>query len=238
MSLALFDCAYRYIRHTELRLINDLPLEYVKAMITDTLGPLQPQRKTGMEKFHRAGVSEDFDLLDFWQWSMSDLVNNTKRGILAEYIVAKALGISTAGVRREWIAYDLEMQNGTRIEVKSAAYIQSWAQSRLSSVQFVVRKRLGWDGESNISDPVPRRYADLYVFALLAHKDKPTIDPLDLTQWCFWVVPTKFLDERKRSQHSITVASLYRLIGDPVDYWNLASQVASVLASVERSTDL
>jgi hypothetical protein len=199
------------------------------------LPPLQTMRKTGTEAFRRADTSEGFDLLDFWQWNMSDLVSNATRGVLAEYIVARALGISTSGVRAEWAAYDLKMPDGTRIEVKSAAYIQTWAQRNLSSISFGVAKRLAWDAETNSTDLIPNRHADVYVFALLAHKDKATIDPLDLNQWQFWAVPTRVLNERKRSQHSITVPSLVGLVGDGVDYWNLAPKVESVLKPVENN---
>jgi hypothetical protein len=33
--------------------------------------------------------------------------------------------------------------------------------------------------------PDAKRQADVYVFALLAHEDRTTIDPLDLDQWKF-----------------------------------------------------
>ena len=32
----------------------------------------------------------DFNLLSFWKWAASDLVDNTWRGVPAEYLVAKA----------------------------------------------------------------------------------------------------------------------------------------------------
>jgi len=48
--------------------------------------------KTGKEKFHEDGKLLAHDLLSFWQWSASDLVGNAMRGILAEYIVASAVG--------------------------------------------------------------------------------------------------------------------------------------------------
>jgi hypothetical protein len=48
------------------------------------------------------------ELIEFWQWSISDLVSNVSRGVLAEFIVAKALEINTvSNVRDEWAAYDL-----------------------------------------------------------------------------------------------------------------------------------
>jgi hypothetical protein len=37
---------------------------------------------------------------DFWGWSRSDLLDNTERGVLAEFIVATALDIPADGVRQ------------------------------------------------------------------------------------------------------------------------------------------
>ena len=51
-------------------------------------------RKTGHEPFHHNGKTYLPTLLDFWQWSCSDLVNNVLRGQLAEFLVACALGVA------------------------------------------------------------------------------------------------------------------------------------------------
>jgi hypothetical protein len=189
------------------------------------LGRLKIRRLSGLEVFHNNGVPHDFAVADFWSWSTSDLVDNTTRGVLAEYIVARALAIPTDQARDDWGAFDLRTDEGLRIEVKSAAYVQSWTQQRLSTIQFVVSKRLGWDPETNEMGTEARRHADIYVFALLAHRDKTTIDPLDLSQWQFWAVPTRDLDERSRSQHSITLTSLLKLAGDPVGFEGLTAAV-------------
>jgi len=204
-------------------------------MSSTHLPRLQAKRLSGSEPFHHEGQRVAFDVLDFWRWSTSDLVLNTTRGVLAEYIVAKALGISTDCVRDSWTAYDLLTANGVRVEVKSAAYIQSWAQDRLSTIQFVVPKRLGWDPETNETDTEPRRHADVYVFALLAHEEQETLDPLNLSQWQFWAVPTKVLDDRERSQHSITLNSLRGLAGDPVTFAGLSDAVHRAAGTTGRS---
>jgi hypothetical protein len=54
--------------------------------------------------------------------------------------VAKALGISTPSVRDEWSAFDLQMPEGLKVQVKSVAYIQTWYQSSLSKISFRTRK--------------------------------------------------------------------------------------------------
>ena len=64
-------------------------------------------QKTGNEYFSYDGMPAGFLLNDFWRWQSSDLLNNTLRGVLAEYIVAKALGIKTNGPRVDWEPYDL-----------------------------------------------------------------------------------------------------------------------------------
>jgi len=56
------------------------------------LGRLAVVRRSGNEQFHSGKKSLPFNVLDFWRWSASDLISNTTRGILAEYIVARACG--------------------------------------------------------------------------------------------------------------------------------------------------
>lgn len=193
--------------------------------MSGNLGRLTIKRKTGQEPFKAAGKILGFTLSDFWRWSVSDLVSNTTRGRLAEFIVARALSASTDGVRDEWQAYDLLMPNGLKIEVKSAAYLQSWQQKEPSKIVFQTPKTRAWDPETNRQSPESKRQADVYVFALLAHKDKATIDPLNLDQWRFYVLPTSTLNARKRSQHSITLKSLEDLAGSSIGYDRLCDAV-------------
>jgi hypothetical protein len=101
--------------------------------------------------------------------------------------------------------------SGARVEVKSAAYLQSWYQKRFSWITFSMRKTLAWDPDTEKFAAVAQRHAQAYMFALLAHTDKPTVNPLDLDQWTFYVLPTAVLDARTRSQDSITLKTLQEL---------------------------
>jgi hypothetical protein len=175
---------------------------------------------SGSEPFCDGEHELGFNLLSFWQWSTSDIVSNATRGVLAEYLVAQAIG-AASGVRDEWAAYDLDDPRGIAIEVKSAAYIQSWHQERYSTITFNYPKTLVWDPEANLQSSVKKRQAQVYLFALLSHKDQATLNPLDVSQWEFYVLPTATLDQRTRSQHSITLKSLMDLHGDPVRYSDL-----------------
>jgi hypothetical protein len=150
-----------------------------------------------------------FTLIDFWRWSGSDLTNNAMRGVLAEFLVARALGCSL-GVRTEWDAYDLLTPAGVRIEVKSSAYLQSWHQEKHSTPCFSIGVRCGWDAATNTYAATPCRAAQVYVFALLHHKDKSTVDPLQTDQWTFYVLPTSVLNEKFPAGKTIGLASLLK----------------------------
>ncbi len=177
-------------------------------MDENSLGRLKVEQKTGTEKFQLFGADLDFGIAEFWRWSASDLVSNTARGILAEFLVAKALGIVDGEPREEWAAFDLKMADGRKIEVKSAAFLQSWAQERPSAVTFGYGRRRSWNADTNRLEEVPGRQADIYVFALLNHLDKKTVDPMKLDQWRFYTASTSAIAARCRSQHSITLKSL------------------------------
>jgi hypothetical protein len=169
--------------------------------------------------------------LAFWQWSVSDLVSNVTRGRLAEFVVARALGIRTDGVRDEWAAFDLITPTSVKVEVKSAAFIQSWHQVRLSSISFVTPATRAWDAETNVQSQEAKRQAHVYVFALLAHTEKSTVDPLDVSQWRFYVLPTTVLNARVRSQHSITLRTLEKQCDGCVAFGDLAAAVAKAAAA-------
>ncbi len=158
------------------------------------LGPITLKCLSDSEPFRLQGQELTFNVLQFWQWSTSDLVSNATRGRLAEFIVAQALEAASL-VRDEWAAYDLQTPEGIKVEVKSSAYLQSWSQAKLSSVLFSVKKARAWNRESNRQAVKATRQAHVYVFALLAHENKVTLDPLNLDQWEFYVLPTSILNE-------------------------------------------
>lgn len=193
-------------------------------MPTD-LSSIHPACKEGNETFHSKGKPLNLTLLDFWRWSASDLVSNATRGIFAEFIVASALGINLDSIRDEWGAFDLQTPEGITVEVKSAAYIQSWRQQKLSTIIFRIPCTQGWNAETNTYEKEFRRQAQVYVFALLAHKDKSTIDPLNVDQWKFYVMPTRVLNKRISNQKSIHLKSLESFAGQGIGYLELRDAV-------------
>lgn len=171
---------------------------------------LKITRKTGAERFQTNGQELPFDLLSFWQWSSSDLVGNALRGVLAEYIVAIAVS-SNDNTRTEWGAFDIETPDGIKVEVKSAAYIQSWPQRRLSIIRFGVQETQGCDATTNTYSTRRKRQSDVYVFAVLAHEDQDTINPLELDQWDFYVISTSELTKAVGEQKTISLSRLLEI---------------------------
>ena len=181
--------------------------------------------KSGCERFVLANHPLDFNLLSFWKWAASDLVDNTWRGVLAEYLVTKALGIKDDGIRDSWGPVDLVSPTGITIQVKSAAFLQAWYQKEFSRIIFSIKPRRVFDSTTNSLSETPVRVGQVWVFALLSHKDKLTLDPMDLAQWKFFVVSKDFLDGYRRSQESITLESLLNLGIEPVGFLELAERV-------------
>jgi len=174
-------------------------------------------RKTGSERLHNDGHETSVQLVDFWRWSSSDLLSNATRGVFAEFIIASALGL-VDNVRSEWDPYDLITQKGQRIEVKSAAYLQSWSQKELSKISFSIRPSRKWNSNTGQLENISERQADIYVFCLLDHQEQKTVDPMNLSQWRFFVISVDILNEQCAGQKSISLAKLLSLNPFEVSY--------------------
>lgn len=196
--------------------------------MSSNLSTVQVKRKTGQEHFRQTGRETPFDLIGFWKWSGSDLLSNAQRGILAEYIVACDLGV-TDGVRSEWDAFDLETKDGTKVEVKSAAYLQSWHQNRLSDIGFSVAPSHAWSEQTGSFEEVKKHQADVYVFCLLAHQDKTTVNPLDLDQWRFFVLPTSRLDQELGDQRRVSLNPLLQLGPTEVGFGEIGKAIDELM---------
>ena len=52
---------------------------------------MMQQPLTGNEEFTLRGASIGISMLDYWRWAYSDLIDNTQRGVMAEFLVYSAL---------------------------------------------------------------------------------------------------------------------------------------------------
>jgi hypothetical protein len=186
------------------------------------LNEIKTHAKKSTERFIFDNTSLDFTLSDFWSWSLSDLVENRNRGILAEFIVKQALNIESP-TRLEWDAFDLETNDGIKIEIKSSAYIQAWKQNKLSHISFGIAPTRELLDDNNYSKEL-KRQADIYIFCLLHHKDQNTINPMNLNQWTFYLVKTATLDEAIQLQKSISLSTIKMLEHKECNYINLRSK--------------
>ncbi|WP_228459572.1 hypothetical protein [Priestia megaterium] len=76
---------------------------------------------------------------DFWSWGFSDVLMNSLRGIFSEFLVGSALEVIQKP-RNEWDTHDLVYKN-KKIEVKSAAYIQSWHRGNIRKLVLILELR-------------------------------------------------------------------------------------------------
>lgn len=162
--------------------------------------------KTGKEHLTNYQKETHYSLIDFWKWNSSNLVSNTTRGIFAEFIVATALDLDLTKPREEWAEYDLITPDGITIEVKSAAFIQNWKQKTFSKISFSIKQK----------------HSMIYVFCLLKTEDIEIINPLDLSQWSFYVVSTNVL--KTIPFNTISLIKLEKLI-QPVAYEQIREEV-------------
>lgn len=185
----------------------------------DWLEPRSTEPLTGDEMIQ----GSDLTVAEFWRWAFSDLRENIVRGVFAEFLVAKAVGDPNP-LRHAWDNYDVTAADGTRIEVKSSAYLQSWRQKALSRITFAGLTGRAYSYETNELEAEPSLRADVYVFALHGCREPHLYDPLDLSVWKFYVVSVETLRDAG-SPKSVSMAFLEREAIEAVDLADLRSAV-------------
>jgi hypothetical protein len=164
---------------------------------------------------------------DFWEWAFGDLVTNTVRSVFAEFLVALALGVSERP-RVEWDQYDL-LYREVGIEVKAVGRVQAWtAPARVGIPRFDIAARRGWDAATNTTSLTAGRSASAWVFG----ECTPTLASSTLVanpdNWRFHVASTRWLDEHRPTQKSISISQLARLI-PAVSFSELRAAVDDVI---------
>ena len=76
------------------------------------LDKIDASLKTGDEPLTFDNNTLNFTLLDFWRWSVSDILSNATRVRFAEFFVATATHIYIKKLRDKCSAYDLETNEG------------------------------------------------------------------------------------------------------------------------------
>ncbi|SOD75070.1 hypothetical protein SAMN05892883_4273 [Jatrophihabitans sp. GAS493] len=184
--------------------------------------PPPTQLLTGSETIPGA----DCSVAAFWSWAMSDLRSNTTRPLLAEFLVARALGADHRP-RIEWDSCDVITSKGLRVEVKSGGYLQSWQQHSLSRIIFGGLRAGILDASTNTTT-APDYNADVYVFALFGALTHDDYDALDTTAWQFWVAPREIIAATQQRQ--LALSRVRQLARGPIEYTDLAQAIDEAAA--------
>ncbi len=169
---------------------------------------------------------EGATLGDFWSWAYSDLQSNTIRPLFAEYLVGRCLGV-LAQPRVEWDHVDFTY-SGKKIEVKSSAYVQTWAQRKLSCISFdIAAKEKPWIAETNTYGESGRS-ADCYVFCVHAEREISRCRVGDIAQWQFYVLPVSTITNAFGAQRTVRLSRIQKLCS-AVSYCDLKATIDTVL---------
>ncbi|MCP4154603.1 MAG: hypothetical protein GY757_43165 [bacterium] len=87
-----------------------------------------------------------------------------------------------------------------------------------------------WDATTNISTERKCRHADVYVFCLLDHKVQAAVDPLNMNQWRFYILPTVMLDKKVGNQKTIRLNPLLKLEPLEAKYGEISKAINKVLS--------
>jgi hypothetical protein len=179
--------------------------------------PLPPRRLTGREPI-AGGRAE---VLDFWRWAFSDLRDNISRGVLAEWIVGLALGC-VDGVRPAWANHDL-LCGDVAVEVKSGAYLQSWPTKGHSRISFGHLSGRAWDEQTGEFADARSYRADVYVFAVQTAREHSAFNPLDVSQWAFWIAPRAAME--RLGYRSVSLVTVQAIAEGPMGFGDLVAGV-------------
>jgi len=175
-----------------------------------------------------------FSVLDFWHYQYSNI--GAFGGALAEFFVARALGIDKAENVNYWTAYDMSYK-GKRIEVKSTQYVHPWNKTKISnqrSFSIEPTKNSYWTNKTN-SLPLYSRQNDLYVFCLNINKDISKNDPLCLNNWVFYVVPTyKINNYANERQKTISLNVVKKLANKECTFIELKAEIENTIETINN----
>ena len=185
------------------------------------------QLLTGQEQFTFEGIPSGFSVRDFWAFQYSNIWNMQEE--IAEFLVAKALGLEMPYNKNGWSLWDINYR-GKRIEVKETSYFHSWRTDGKVSKQ----RTFGINGaytKYKDNSSVFKRQNDIYVFCLNTGETQEESNPLELAHWRFWVVATPTINRLCKKNKSISLGRLTSITGlkEGVGYEELKNTVDNVI---------
>ena len=176
-------------------------------------------------------------VLDYWRFLYGNLESDHTS--IAEFLVAKALGIEKAQNIQYWTAFDMAYRS-KRIEVKSSSYIHPYNKkvSNQRSFSISTTNNYYWFGRLDRNGNKNARQNDIYVFCLNTNKDIENPDPLNIDHWEFYVVPTYIINARcmhlgNTNQKTISLGVVKRL-AKPTKWPNLKNAVDDAIVRIDE----
>lgn len=197
-------------------------LEVTVAKKKEELTAYEPYKPDEMFRFKGENI---FSVEDFWQYAYSQLDGMAET--IAEFLVARALGIKKAENVNYWTAYDMSYHN-KRIEVKATSYVHPWNKeiSKIRTFSIAPTNNSYW--ESQDAEQKLSRQSEVYVFCLNTNKDIGKRNALAVDDWVFYVVPTFVVDgycKETPAQKKISLNVVKRLAKEEVSYDRLREAV-------------
>ena len=180
---------------------------------------------TGNEEFTLEGKPTGMTMLEFWRWKYSEIYDIQDE--LAEFIVAKALGLKEAYNVGNWTLFDIDYRD-TRIEVKETSYQHAWQtdeEEKSKQRTFSITKAYS-EYADNTSEY--ERQNDIYVFCLNTGMTRAESNPLQLEHWEFYIVPTDVINEECGDGKTVSLSRI-RQMTDKVDYSQIKNMIDKII---------
>ena len=182
---------------------------------------------SGHENFTDNGSPIGLSISDFWRFQYSNIWDMQE--YIAEFLVAKALGLVVPQNCNGWTLWDI-LYNGVKIEIKSTAYYHSWrSDGKVSNRRsFGITKAYSKYKDSTSEY---KRQNDIYIFCLNMGNTKEESNPLHLENWQFYIVPTKIIDEKCKDNKTRSLGQVRKLTNSTtgVTYTNLRREIDRII---------
>lgn len=191
---------------------------------------------TGNEMFTFNEETAGFTLADFWQFEYSNVYNLQE--VIAEFIVAKALGMNEAHNVDYWTLYDIKYRN-QRIEVKQSSYYHPWNENgNISEHRTFGITKANSNYENSDTENNFERQNDIYVFCLNTGRTKETAYPLNLNNWEFYIVPTDFINANCENNKTISLGRIRNFGFKALNFDEIKSEIDSIIDRKEFENEL
>lgn len=169
----------------------------------------------GNEKFSNKGIDLDFAIIDLWKYKFSNIYNMQE--VIAEFIVEKALNMEKSYNVDSWTLYDI-LYREKRIEIKQTSYYHTWNENmKVSNQRIFGITKANSSYENSDEKNKYERQNDIYVFCLNIGETKETSNPLDVSNWEFYIVPTKVINKECGNNKTISLGRV-RQIAEKKEY--------------------